>query len=56
MTVLLNTGLTLLALVALETILSADNAIALAALVQPLQDSRQQQQALNGGLAAAFVL
>lgn len=56
MTVLLNTGLTLLALVALETVLSADNAVALAALVQPLQDPKQQQQALNGGLAVAFIL
>ncbi len=31
-----NTGLILLALVALETVLSADNAVALAAFVQPL--------------------
>lgn len=56
MTVLLNTGLILLALVALETVLSADNAVALAALVQPLQDPKQQRQALNWGLATAFIL
>ena len=53
---LLNTGLILLALVALETVLSADNAVALAALVQPLPSHKQQQQALNWGLIVAFVL
>ena len=52
----LNTGFILLALIALETVLSADNAVALAAFVQPLQDPKQQQQTLNWGLAAAFVL
>lgn len=52
----LNTGLILLALVALETVLSADNAVALAAFVQPLPDRQQQQRALNWGLAVAFVL
>lgn len=52
----LNTVLILLALVALETVLSADNAVALAAFVQPLPDHKQQQQALNWGLAAAFIL
>uniref|UniRef100_B8HKI3 Integral membrane protein TerC n=1 Tax=Cyanothece sp. (strain PCC 7425 / ATCC 29141) TaxID=395961 RepID=B8HKI3_CYAP4 len=51
-----NTGLTLLALIALETVLSADNAVALAAFVQPLSDRKQQQQALNWGLAVAFIL
>ena len=55
-TLSLNTALILLALVALETVLSADNAVALAAFVQPLQDPKQQQQALNWGLAAAFIL
>lgn len=53
---LLNTGLILLALVALETVLSADNAVALAALVQPLPDHNQQQRALNLGLATALIL
>ncbi len=52
----LNTGLILLALVALETVLSADNAVALAAFVQPLPDPKQQRQALNWGLALAFIL
>lgn len=46
----------LLALVALETILSADNAVALAALVQSLETPQQQRQALNWGLAVALVL
>lgn len=49
-------GLTLVALVALETVLSADNAVALAALVQPLPTAQQQQKALNWGLTVAFVL
>ncbi|MCZ8054117.1 hypothetical protein [Microcystis sp. 49638_E5] len=40
----------------LETILSADNALALAALVRELPDPRQERQALNWGLAGAFVL
>ena len=53
---LLNTGLVLLALITLETVLSADNAVALAALVQPLPTHKQQQQALNWGLIVAFVL
>lgn len=51
----LNTGLMLLMLVALETVLSADNAVALAALVQPLPTSKQSQ-ALNWGLVVAFML
>lgn len=46
----------LLTLVFLETILSADNAIALAALVQKLDDPKHQQQALNVGLGMAFGL
>jgi YkoY family integral membrane protein len=46
----------LFALVALETMLSADNAVALAAIVQPLPEPSQQKQALNWGLVAAFVL
>jgi YkoY family integral membrane protein len=43
-------------LIALEAVLSADNAIALAALTQGLQDSKQQRQALNIGLVLAYVL
>jgi YkoY family integral membrane protein len=47
---------TILTLAVLETILSADNAVALAALVRELPDPRQERQALNWGLAGAFVL
>ncbi len=47
---------TILTLAVLETILSADNALALAALVRELPDPRQERQALNWGLAGAFVL
>ena len=43
-------------LVALEVVLSADNAIALAAIAQGLQSGKQQRQALNFGLVIAFVL
>jgi len=46
----------LVVLVALESVLSADNAIALAALVQGLEDAALQRRALNLGLVAAFVL
>jgi len=46
----------LIVLVALESVLSADNAIALAALVQGLEDAVLQRRALNLGLVAAFVL
>lgn len=42
MDISLNTIFILLALVALETVLSADNAVALAAFVQPLPDLKQQ--------------
>jgi YkoY family integral membrane protein len=50
------TLLTLLILIALEAVLSADNAIALAALVQGIEDEKLQRRALNLGLVAAFVL
>ncbi len=43
-------------LVTLEAVLSADNAIALAAIAQGLEDSKMQRQALNLGLVVAFVL
>ena len=46
----------LLILVALEAVLSADNAIALAAIATGLDDKKLQRQALNFGLAAAYVL
>lgn len=50
----LQTPLVLLILVALEAILSADNAIALAAIAQGLHDEKLQRQALNWGLVAAY--
>ncbi|WP_009634487.1 TerC family protein [Synechocystis sp. PCC 7509] len=40
----------------LEAVLSADNAIALAALAQRLEDPKLQSQALNIGLVVAYVL
>ena len=43
-------------LIVLETVLSADNAIALAAIAQGLESEEQQKQALNLGLVVAFVL
>jgi YkoY family integral membrane protein len=43
-------------LIALEAVLSADNAIALAALAQGLQDPKLQRRALNIGLVLAYVL
>lgn len=50
----LDTLLLLLILISLEAVLSADNAIALAALVQGIEDAKQQRQALNFGLAIAY--
>ena len=46
----------LLILIALEAVLSADNAIALAAIAQGLEDGKLQRDALNMGLLAAYVL
>jgi len=43
-------------LVALEAVLSADNAIALAAISRRLHDPQRQQQALNLGLLLALLL
>ena len=51
-----DTLLLLPVLIALEAVLSADNAIALAAIAQGLDTEKQQRQALNVGLVAAFVL
>ncbi|NEP60047.1 MAG: DUF475 domain-containing protein [Symploca sp. SIO2G7] len=48
--------LVLLILVALEAVLSADNAIALAAIARGLESSQLQSRALNFGLATAYVL
>lgn len=52
----LNTLLLLIILVALEAVLSADNAIALAALVRGLNNIQLERQALNLGLVLAFAL
>lgn len=52
----LKTPLTLLVLVALEAVLSADNAVALAAIAQGLEGSKLQRDALNIGLVVAYVL
>jgi YkoY family integral membrane protein len=43
-------------LILLEAVLSADNAIALAAIVQGLHDPKLEQKALNWGLSLAFIL
>ena len=43
-------------LVILEAVLSADNAVALAAIAQNLSDPKLQRQALNIGLVGAYVL
>lgn len=43
-------------LVALEAVLSADNAIALAAITQGLREPAMQRQALNIGLVLAYIL
>jgi YkoY family integral membrane protein len=48
--------LLLLVLVALEAVLSADNAIALASISKGLANEKLQRQALNFGLVIAFVL
>ena len=46
----------ILALALLEAILSADNAVAIAALVRDLEPPTLRQKALNWGLVAAFIL
>lgn len=51
-----DTLLLLPVLIALEAVLSADNAIALAALTQGLHNPILQRQALNIGLVLAYVL
>ncbi|MGQ9869360.1 TerC family protein [Leptodesmis sp.] len=51
-----DTLLLLPVLIALEAVLSADNAIALAALSQGLHDLNLQQRALNIGIVLAYVL
>lgn len=51
----IDTFLLLTVLIALETLLSADNAIALAAIAQGLDGKKMQRDALNLGLVVAFV-
>ncbi|VEP13382.1 Integral membrane protein, YkoY family [Hyella patelloides LEGE 07179] len=50
------TPLILLILIVLEAVLSADNAIALAAIAQNLKDPELQRKALNIGLVGAYIL
>ncbi|MEA5533413.1 TerC family protein [Crocosphaera sp. XPORK-15E] len=50
------TPLMLLVLIVLEAVLSADNAIALAAIAQGLKGPKLQRYALNLGLIVAYVL
>ncbi len=52
----IDTLLLLPVLIALEAVLSADNAIALAAIAQGLETAKLQQSALNVGLVAAFIM
>jgi YkoY family integral membrane protein len=52
----LSTPILLLVLVALEAVLSADNAIALASISQGLVDEKLRPKALNIGLIFAYVL
>lgn len=52
----IKTPLVLLVLIVLEAVLSADNAIALAAIAQGLPNKDQQRRALNLGLIIAYVL
>jgi len=52
----IETPVVLLILVALEAVLSADNAIALAAIAAGLEDRELQRRALNFGLVGAYVL
>jgi YkoY family integral membrane protein len=49
-------SIVLLILVFLEAVLSADNAIALAAIAQGLEDKKREGQALNIGLVFAYIL
>ena len=52
----LSTPILLLVLVALEAVLSADNAIALASISQSLVDEQLRPKALNIGLIFAYIL
>ncbi|MGK7917692.1 MAG: TerC family protein [Prochloraceae cyanobacterium] len=52
----IETPFLLLILIGLEAVLSADNAIALAAIAQGIEGSKRQRHALNVGLLLAYVL
>lgn len=52
----IHTPFMLIILISLEAVLSADNAIALAAIAQGLHDEKLQNSALNIGLLLAYVL
>ncbi len=52
----IDTPFMLLILISLEAVLSADNAIALAAIAQGLKDERLENHALNIGLLLAYIL
>ena len=52
----IDTVFILVILVALEAVLSADNAIALASIAQGLKDKKEQTYALNIGLLMAYIL
>jgi YkoY family integral membrane protein len=52
----LETPAILIVLIALEAVLSADNAIALAAIAKGLPDEADQEKALNLGLVVAYIL
>lgn len=52
----MDTPFMLLILISLEAVLSADNAIALAAIAQGLHDPKLENSALNIGLLLAYVL
>ncbi|MBW4500233.1 MAG: TerC family protein [Scytonema hyalinum WJT4-NPBG1] len=52
----IETSIVLLILIFLEAVLSADNAIALAAIAQGLEDKKLEREALNIGLVVAYVL
>lgn len=52
----LKTPLLLFILIVLEAVLSADNAIALAAIAQGIQEPEKQKSALNIGLLIAYML
>lgn len=54
--VAIDTLLLLPVLIALEAVLSADNAIALASIAQGLHDRKLEQRALNIGLVLAYIL